>query len=74
MRGTKGRRLGKRVVCNLCGRKGYELAGNIRTLESSVAYATYPVPDRIAWLRTGERVCTHHIQLRPQPQRPPEVV
>ena len=77
---TRGRVLGQRLVCTLCGRKGYANKGNIKRLASPVAYQYYPRLDRpplprdaTVWLNTEDHVCTFHIQLKPQPPRPAEV-
>lgn len=71
---TRGRQLGKRLVCALCNAKRYLNGGRVRELTSPVAYPAYPVNDRVVWLVAGDAVCTNHVQCRPQPQRPAEVL
>jgi len=78
---TRGRKLGERVTCALCGRMGYSRAGNLKQLTAPIAYPYYPRTDRPAlprdatvWCSTGDYVCTFHMQLKPQPARPAEVL
>ena len=66
----KGRKLGRRLRCRLCNRKRYEFGGELLTLEAPRAYPSYPSEKEIVWLGTGEHVCSLHIWIRPQPERP----
>lgn len=70
----KGRVLGKRHTCKLCGRTGYEHAGHMRILESALAYHRWPwgtdYENRVVWLAAGDVVCGHHIAIKPQPPKP----
>jgi hypothetical protein len=67
---TRGRVLGARVHCKLCGRQRYLQGGTVRVLESPVAYPAYPRVDGVVWIEAGEPVCTWHMQLKPQPEQP----